>query len=133
MMKYTHQQLLRIIENHNDPREWETHFLLKRIHPGNDEICISAVAANNRKHNDPREWETHQLLKRTHPWKYENILYQQLLRIIENITIQENEILTSCSKEPIRGFMKYTLQQLLRIIENITIQENGRLTYCSRE
>ena len=30
------------------------------------------------------------------------ILYQQLLRIIETITIQENEILTFCSKEPIQ-------------------------------
>ena len=28
-MKYTHQHLLRKIEKHNDPREWETHDLLK--------------------------------------------------------------------------------------------------------
>ena len=49
-MKYTHQQLLRIIEKHNDPREWETHeALLKRIHQGNYEKYISATAANNRK------------------------------------------------------------------------------------
>ena len=27
---------------HNDPREWETHLLLKRIHPRNDDIFISA-------------------------------------------------------------------------------------------
>ena len=65
MMKYIHQQLLRIIEKHNHPREWQTHILLKRIHPGNYEIYTSAAAANNRKHNDPREWETHALLKRT--------------------------------------------------------------------
>jgi len=34
IMKYTHQQLLQIIEKHNDPRKWETHHLLKRTHPG---------------------------------------------------------------------------------------------------
>ena len=33
---------------HNDPREWETHVLLKRTHPGNYKIYTSAAAANNR-------------------------------------------------------------------------------------
>ena len=73
-MKYTHQHLLRKIEKHNDPREWETHFLLKRIHPGNYEIYTSAAAANNRKHNDPREWQTHKLLKKIHPGNYEKYI-----------------------------------------------------------
>ena len=59
--------------------------------------------------------------------------HQQLLRIIESITIQENGKLTSCSKEPIRRMVKYIYQRLLRIIETITIQENGRLTFCSKE
>ena len=59
---------------------------------------------------------------------------QQLLRIIENITIQENGTLTSCSKESIRGNMKITLyQQLLRRIETITIQDDEILTSCSKE
>ena len=40
---------------HIDPREWKTHVLLKRIHPGKCKIFTSAGAANNRKHNDPRE------------------------------------------------------------------------------
>ena len=55
IMKYTHQQLLQRTEEHNDPREWQTHVLLKRIHPGNYEKYTSAAAANNRKHNDQRE------------------------------------------------------------------------------
>ena len=33
--------------------------------------------------------------------------HQQLLRIIENITIKENGILAYCSKESTRGSMKY--------------------------
>ena len=67
-MKITlYQQLRQIIAKHNDPREWETHPLLKRIHPGNYEIHTSAAAANHREYNDPREWETHVLLKRIHP------------------------------------------------------------------
>ena len=70
-MKYTHQQLLQRTEEHNDPREWQTHVLLKRIHPGNYEKYTSAAAANNRKHNDQREWHTHTLLKRIHSGKYE--------------------------------------------------------------
>ena len=59
--------------------------------------------------------------------------HQRLLRRIQTITIKDDEILTSCSKESIRGNMKYMHQQLLRIIENITIQENGILTFCSEE
>ena len=94
IMIYIYQQLLRIVEKHYDPREWQTHSLLKRIHPGNYEVYTSAAAANNRNHNDPREWQTHSLLKRTQPGNYEYI-HQQLMRIIENIMIQENEILTS--------------------------------------
>ena len=91
-------------------------FCSKRTHPGKYEIYTSAAAANNRKHNDPREWHTHALLKRTHPGNDE-IYTSATLRIIENITIQENGKLTPCSKEPIEGMMKYTHQQLLRINE----------------
>ena len=58
--------------------------------------------------------------------------HQQLLRIIENVTFQENGKLTNCLKESIRGMMKCKHQQLLRIIQNITIQENGELTFCSK-
>ena len=69
MMKYITSAACPKNKKHNDPREWETHSLLKRNNSENDEIYTSAAAANNRKHNDPREWETHNLLKRIHPGK----------------------------------------------------------------
>ena len=152
-MKYLYQQLLRIIENITIQENGKLTYCSKESIRGS-----MKYAYQQQKHNDPREWETHILLKRIQPGNYQQLLrmienitiqeggiltfcskesirgimkymHQHLLRIIKNIEIQENEILTPCSKESIRGMMKYTHQQLLRIIENITIQENGRLTY----
>ena len=121
MMKYTHQQLLRIIENATIQENEILTYCSENPIRGIMNIYTSAAAANNKKHNDLREWETHILLKRTHPENYEYMYISSCYKESKSIKIQENGSLTNCSKESIRGMIKYTHQQLLRIIENITI------------
>ena len=109
-MKYTHQQLLRIIERITIQENGKLTGCSKRIHPGNYEIYISAAAANNRSITIQENGKLTICSKEPirGNMKY---THQQLLQIIEDITIQENEILTFCSKEPIQ--MNWKANQIL--------------------